>query len=150
MVNVTLPLLPHRVFGLIVPRYLEGCLDLQIMQSKSNFLMLLAVFLRNFKPHVTSAAVPTYDNCFPFPSTSADLHSHCKEPKPIYLSLVSGLWSVLVAFVGPRLYVCGEGVGVLLAIGKAEDRNVDCKMSRERELFCLFSIYISRIFICFG
>ena len=132
MVNVTLPLLSHRVLGRTVPRHLEGCFHLQIMMFKNNFLTLLAVLLRHFKPYETSAAVQTHDNCSPFPHTSVDRHSHCKEPKPIHLSLVCGLWPVLVAFVGLGLYVYwGWGGGWCLRIGKAEDRNVDRQMSRE-------------------
>jgi hypothetical protein len=115
-------------------RHFEGCLHVQIMQK--NFLVPLVVLPRHFKTDETSAAVQTHDNCSPFPHTSADLHSHCKEPKPIYLSLVCGLWPVLVAFVGLRLYVYWAGGNACVLVKqRIEMWTAKCL---ERDLFYLF------------
>ena len=131
------PPFPPCLWANISP-HLKGCLHLQTMLFKKNFLALLAVLLRHFKPYETSAAVQTYDNCSPFPHTSADLHSHCKAPKPIHLSLVCGLWPVLVAFVGLGLYVYWGVVGACVLV----KRRIDMWTARclERDLFYCFHL----------
>lgn len=152
MANVTLPPPFPPCPWANSSRHLEGCLHLQIMLFKRKFLALAAVLLSHFKIYELSAALQTSDNCSSFPHSSADLHSHCKDPKPIYLSLVCGLWLVLVAFVEGWVCMymggCGRWGGWCLHIGRAEDRNVDCQMSRERPI-SLVSLQISRTFISF-
>lgn len=134
------PLIPSVLEGSVERRESPSFLTLSLDEyfptfggvpsSADRVRALLALLLRHSKPYEMSAAVRTYDNCSPFPHTSADLHGHCKEPKPIHLSLVCGLWPVLVAFVGLALCVYWVG-GWFPRFGKTEDRYVDCQMSRE-------------------